>query len=204
MNRNYNQEFIKIRESVAKGTKLLLHSCCAPCSSAVLLRLAEYFDVTIFYYNPNIMDENEYIKRANEQQRFIDLINTGKTDIKTIAPIKVLFGEYDNNNFLKMVNGLEQQKEGGSRCKLCYDMRLRKTFEVAKEKGYDYFCSTLSVSPYKNAEWLNEIGENLQTDKVKWLTSDFKKKQGFLVSTKLSQKYGLYRQHYCGCQLTVE
>ena len=150
------------------------------------------------------MGEEEYIKRANEQKRFIDLVNAGKTEIKPIVPIKIIFGEYNNDAFLKMVKGLEGQKEGGSRCKMCYAMRLNRTFETARENGFNYFCSTLSVSPYKNAEWINEIGETLQTDEVKWLVSDFKKEQGFLISTRLSQKYDLYRQHYCGCQLTAE
>ena len=178
MDRNYNKEFLEITKKVEKGTTLLLHSCCAPCSSAVLLRLAQFFDITVFYYNPNIMDKAEYIKRANEQQRFIDLINIGKTEIETAFPIKVIWGEYYNERFLKMVNGLEQEKEGGSRCKLCYNMRLLKTSEIAKANGFDYFCTTLSVSPYKNTKWINEIGEKLQTEKTKWLSSDFKKEQG--------------------------
>ena len=176
-----------------KVPKLLLHSCCAPCSSYCLMVLAEYFEVTVFYYNPNIYPEEEYRMRVEEQQRFI-------REFPTKYPVSFVEGFYDTKAFYEMAKGLEQVPEGGERCFRCYEMRLRKTAELAKEQEFDYFTTTLSISPLKNAQKLNEIGERLCRDrKVKWLPSDFKKKEGYKKSTEISKEYEMYRQDYCGC-----
>lgn len=171
--------------------KLLLHSCCAPCSSYVLEYLSEYFDITIFYYNPNISPQEEFIKRVKEQKRLIG---------QMMKTIDVIEGEYDSDTFYNLAKGLEQLKEGGERCFRCYRMRLEKTALKAKEMGFDYFTTTLSISPHKNAQVLNQIGKELSEQYgVKYLFSDFKKKNGYKRSCTLSEIYGLYRQNYCGC-----
>ena len=172
---------------------LLLHSCCAPCSSYVLEYLSEYFSITVFYYNPNIFPEEEFVKRIEEQKMLIQKLPS-KHNIQFIA------GEYDSEKFYEMSKGLEKVPEGGERCFKCYELRLRKTAELAKAGGYDYFTTTLSISPMKNAQKLNEIGEALAEEYgIKYLCSDFKKKNGYKRSTELSREYGLYRQDYCGC-----
>ena len=190
---NYDLEMEKqIAMLTANKNKLLLHACCAPCSSAVLERIAKYFDITILYYNPNITDEKEYQKRLDELQRFIENLKEEN--------IKVLPGKYHPEVFLQMANGLEQEPERGKRCYQCYKLRLEETAKVAEELGFDYFTTTLSISPYKNSNWLNEIGEEL--NKVYhpiYLYADFKKKNGYKRSIELSEKYQLYRQNYCGC-----
>lgn len=169
---------------------LLLHSCCAPCSSACLERLAEAFHVTVLYYNPNIGDEKEYEKRKAEQIRF--LRETGLADF--------LDCPHEKEKFVGMSKGLEDEPERGKRCYLCYKLRLEKTAQMAKECGFDYFCTTLTLSPHKNAEWLNEIGQNLEREYgVAYLPSDFKKRGGYLRSLELSEQYRLYRQNFCGC-----
>lgn len=176
-----------------KVPTLLLHSCCAPCSSYVISYLIKYFNITILYYNPNISPKDEYDKRKEEQIRLIN-------EIEHENGLSIIDCDYDNDVFNKIVKGLEAEKEGGSRCHKCYQLRLKKTASIAKEKGFDYFCTTLSVSPYKNSLILNEIGKNLEDEyKVKWLYSDFKKKDGYKRSIELSKKYNLYRQDYCGC-----
>jgi len=172
---------------------LLLHSCCAPCSSYVLEYLSEFFEITIFYYNPNIFPKEEYEKRVTEQQEFI-----GKTN--KINPITFIEGEYDTERFYEISKGCEAENEGGERCYKCYELRLAETAMLAKEKGFDYFTTTLSISPYKNAEKLNEIGKVLEEKYgVKYLYSDFKKKNGYKRSIELSKEFDLYRQDYCGC-----
>ncbi len=190
---NYDLEMEKqIAMLTANKNKLLLHACCAPCSSAVLERIAKYFDITILYYNPNITDEKEYQKRLDELQRFIENLKAEN--------IKVLPGKYHPEVFLQMANGLEQEPERGKRCYQCYKLRLEETAKVAEELGFDYFTTTLSISPYKNSNWLNEIGEEL--NKVYhpiYLYADFKKKNGYKRSIELSKEYQLYRQDYCGC-----
>ena len=190
---NYDLEMEKqIAMLTANKNKLLLHACCAPCSSAVLERIAKYFDITILYYNPNITDEKEYQKRLDELQRFIKNLKAEN--------IKVLPGKYHPEVFLQMANGLEQEPERGKRCYQCYKLRLEETAKVAEELGFDYFTTTLSISPYKNSNWLNEIGEEL--NKVYhpiYLYADFKKKNGYKRSIELSKEYQLYRQDYCGC-----
>lgn len=172
---------------------LLLHSCCAPCSSYCLEYLSSYFKITVFYYNPNIYPPEEYEKRVREQQHFIERLPAK-------YPISFLEGTYDTDRFYEMARGLEQVKEGGERCFRCYELRLRESAEMAKELGMDYFTTTLSISPLKNAEKLNEIGTALAKEYgIAYLNSDFKKKNGYKRSVELSEEYGMYRQYYCGC-----
>ena len=176
---------------------LFLHACCAPCSSYVLEYLSSYFKITVLYYNPNIYPESEYSKRIIEQQTLI-----GEMDTK--YPVQFIAGGYDKEKFYEMAKGLEKVKEGGVRCFKCYELRLRETAEIAKEGGYDYFTTTLSISPLKNAAKLNEIGLKLAEEYgVSYLTSDFKKKNGYKRSVELSAQYGLYRQDYCGCEFSM-
>ena len=175
--------------------KMLLHVCCAPCSSSVLERLVKDFDVTIHYYNPNIYPESEYTMRDDELHRFIKEAYDNN--------IEIITEEYDHNEYLDVISGLENEKEGGSRCEKCFRLRLRKTAELAKEKGFDIFTTTLSVSPYKNFRLLNEIGKELEAELgIKYYEANFKKQDGYLRSIRLSQQYGLYRQDYCGCEFS--
>ena len=194
--RNYQRELddlIKEIEADDKVPTLLLHSCCAPCSSYVLEYLSQYFKITVLYYNPNIYPESEYRYRAEEQKRFISLL-----PVK--YPISFVEGDYIPKDFYQTVKGLEHIREGGERCFACYRLRLTEAANAAKELGLDYFATTLTISPLKNASKLNEIGEELaDTYHVRWLPSDFKKKNGYKRSTELSHEYGMYRQDYCGC-----
>lgn len=172
---------------------LLLHSCCAPCSSYCLEYLSDYFNITVFYYNPNIYPEEEYEKRVCEQQRFI-------RELPVKHPVSFIEGTYDKERFYEMAKGLEDCPEGGERCFLCYELRLRETAELAKRMKMDYFTTTLSISPLKNADKLNEIGDSLAEEYgILYLNSDFKKKNGYKRSVELSEQYGMYRQYYCGC-----
>ncbi len=193
---NYQKELDKILESLEKEGKtprLLLHSCCAPCSSYVLEYLSQYFKITDFFYNPNIDLESEYTKRIVELQKLIDTMPMKHS-------VSFLAGPYDSDKFYAMAKGLEHVKEGGERCFKCYELRLRETAKLAAEGEYDYFTTTLSISPHKNAGKLNEIGNRLGEEYgVAYLPSDFKKKNGFKRSIELSAKYDLYRQNYCGC-----
>ena len=168
--------------------KLLLHSCCGPCSTAVIERLAPEYDLTVFYYNPNIFPREEYEKRLSEQKRLLEILN-----------IPFIEGKFLPEEYFECIRGYEMQNEGEERCYKCYQLRLRKTFEFAKENNFEIFTTTLSVSPRKNAKWINEIGEKLQNEKLKFLVADFKKKDGYKRSIELSKQYNLYRQHYCGC-----
>ena len=203
--RNFQKELDKLLDGMVKnqeaGKRLFLHSCCAPCSSYVLEYLRMYFRITVFYYNPNISFEAEYQKRVAEQKRLIDAFNASAYNAQeTGYPIDIVEGDYEPQRFYDMAKGLEDCPEGGERCFLCYELRLRRTAELAKEGGYDYFCTTLSISPLKNAKKLNEIGERLENEyQVRWLASDFKKKNGYQRSIELSAEYQLYRQDYCGC-----
>ena len=195
--RNYQKEMEKIMEGLQGERKsLLLHSCCAPCSSAVLEKLQEIFEITVYYYNPNISEDLEYRKRVEEQKRLIDAFNQKNPDF----PIKVIDGEYEPQEFYKIAKGLENCPEGGERCFKCYALRLEKTAQVAKEGNYDYFTTTLTISPLKNAGKLNEIGEEMALKYgTTFLPSDFKKKEGYKRSIELSKEYDLYRQNFCGC-----
>lgn len=187
------EEVIGRHREAGEVPRLMLHSCCAPCSSYVLEYLSEYFEITVFYYNPNIDPEEEYRKRVREQENLI-----GRMDVK--YPIQFLEGSFDQECFYEMAKGMEELAEGGKRCFACYELRLRQTAQRAKEQGMDYFTTTLSISPRKNAGKLNEIGLALGEEYgVPYLTSDFKKKDGYRRSVELSKEYGLYRQDYCGC-----
>ena len=194
--RNYQKELDQLLLQLnpeAEAPTLLLHSCCAPCSSYVLEYLSEYFRITVLYYNPNIYPESEYHTRAEEQKRFI-------ATLPTRYPVDFIEGAYVPEDFYRCARGMEQLPEGGARCFACYRLRLEKAADTAKEKGCSFFASTLSISPLKNAEKLNEIGEQLAREyQVRWLPNDFKKKNGYKRSTELSREYGMYRQDYCGC-----
>ena len=190
---NYDLEMEKQIKNIKEGDTLLLHACCAPCSSACLERLGDYFNISIFYYNPNITEEDEYIKRINEIKKFI-------SEFKTKYPIKLIEGRYDPNEFFDMAKGLESEPERGSRCYKCYKLRLKESAKVASDLGFDYFCTTLTLSPHKNSNWINEIGEELDKEYTStYLYSDFKKKNGYKKSIEFSKEYDLYRQDYCGC-----
>ncbi len=196
MNKNYQIEMEKIIEKEQEQNHvptLLLHSCCAPCSSSVLERLNSFFQITILYYNPNIDPEEEYFKRKEEEKRFLSLFPSK-------YPIFFLDCDYDRNSFYEVVKGLEHCKEGEERCYRCYQLRLEKTAKEAQKNHFDYFGTTLSISPYKNSNWINEIGLSLAKKyQISYLPADFKKKNGYQRSIELSQKYQLYRQDYCGC-----
>lgn len=191
---NYNIELEKIIKEIEKNKtkpKLLLHTCCAPCSSSVIERLCNYFNIIIFYYNPNIEPYEEYIKRKEEQKRYLKEI---KKDIKFEDC------DYENEEFKNISKGLEHLPEGGHRCHECYKLRLIKTAKKAKELNCAYFGTTLTVSPYKNSQILNSLGEEISKQfEIKYLYSDFKKKEGYKRSIELSKEYNLYRQDYCGC-----
>ena len=197
---NYQKELEKLLkqlEGEGKVPDLLIHSCCAPCSSYVLEYLSEYFKITVFYYNPNIYPESEYTKRILEQQKLI-------RDMRFRYPVSFLAGKYDKEKFYKMAEGMEDLKEGGARCMKCYELRLSETARQAAAGGFDYFTTTLSISPLKNTQKLNEIGERLGREYgVEYLMSDFKKKNGYKRSIELSKEYGLYRQDYCGCEFSI-
>lgn len=193
---NYQKELDNIiRDITAKQVtpKLLIHSCCAPCSSYVLEYLSEYFAITIYYYNPNIYPKEEYTRRVEEQQYLIQ-------SMPLKNPVEFKQGDYRPEEFYQYIKGYEQEPEGGERCFLCYRQRLEEAAKVAKTDGYDYFTTTLSISPHKNAGKLNEIGNEVGTlYGVTYLPSDFKKKNGYKRSIELSKEYNLYRQDYCGC-----
>lgn len=191
---NYQIELEKILEKEKdRIPTLLLQVCCAPCSSYVLEYLSSHFQITILYYNPNIMNEEEYQKRLHEVERLIHTMLLAN-------PVTILPCEHEVSEFLKIAKGKEDLKEGGERCYNCYKLRLERTARLAKEHHFDYFGTTLSISPYKNATWLNEIGESLAKEyRVPYLYADFKKKNGYKRSIELSHVYGLYRQDYCGC-----
>ena len=194
---NYNLRMEEIINNVTPGTSLLLHACCAPCSSSVLERLGDYFKVSILYYNPNITKEEEYNKRLIELEKFVGEFNTK-------YPVEVIAGRYNPKEFFDIARGLENEEERGVRCYKCYLLRLKETAKIAEEMGFDYFTTTLSLSPYKDAKWINEIGEMLQGEfDVKFLFSDFKKKNGYRRSIELSNEFNLYRQDYCGCVYSI-
>ena len=180
-------------EGLEKKKTLLLHACCAPCSSYVLEYLSKYFDITLFFYNPNIYPEEEFRFREDELRRLIG-------EMPLPSGVNIISGRYDPSEFFDIARGYEELPEGDERCRRCYALRLEESARAAKEGGFDYFCTTLSISPYKNAEWLNTIGKEMSEKYgVGYLFSDFKKKNGYKRSCQLSEQYSLYRQDYCGC-----
>lgn len=194
--RNYQKELDNIIQNMDGRKKLLLHSCCAPCSSYCLEYLTKYFDITIFYYNPNISESEEFEKRVSELKRLI-----AEADYDNRP--ELIVGEYEPEVFEAMAKGLENEPERGKRCYECYKLRMEKTAELAKKLNMDYFTTTLSISPLKNADWINEIGELLAAvQEVPHLPSDFKKREGYKRSIELSEKYHLYRQNFCGCRFS--
>ena len=198
MNRNYYQEFLGTLKNIDANNKptLLLHVCCAPCSSHCLSVLEPYFDITVFYYNPNISPFEEYERRLNEEKRYLSLVHPN---------IKIVDVNYDSEKFDELAKGYEDLPEGGERCKKCYRLRLDETAKFAKEHNFDYFTTTLTVSPYKHSATLNEIGEDVAKKyDLKYLCSDFKKENGYQHSIELSKQYNLYRQDYCGCKYSKD
>lgn len=194
---NYHKICKEILTNLNYTPKILLHSCCAPCSSQVITLLTEYFDITILYYNPNIYPKDEYIKRKEEQ---IKLIN----EIEHKNKIDIIDSDYENNIYENTIKGLENEPEGGKRCQQCFILRLEKTAQIAKKLNYNYFSTTLTVSPHKNSTIINNIGYELEKKyNIKWLPSDYKKEEGYKKSIELSKKYNLYRQDYCGCKYSV-
>lgn len=220
---NYQKELEKILANPEnRGKHLFLHSCCAPCSSYVLTYLSTFFKITVFYYNPNITDNAEYRLRVEEQKRLIETLNSeamkdypewsygiASEDKPSRFPIEAIDGDYDLEAYYNAVKGYENEPEGGARCAICFRMRLIKTLEEAIKNGADYFATTLTISPMKNADLINSIGISLansdnNTAGIKWLMSDFKKKEGYKHSIELSGKYNLYRQNFCGCEFSKE
>ena len=202
-NRNYQRELDEITAKISRSEtlpRLLLHACCAPCSSYCLEYLTRFFDITVLYYNPNITDTEEYNKRAAELVRLTE-------EMPFENPVRVIIAQHDPESFPSAAKGLESAREGGERCFKCYRLRLEYAAKYAacdpNDRGFDYFCTTLSISPLKNAQKLNAIGEELsEIYKVKWLPSDFKKRGGYQRSIELSKQYNLYRQNFCGCEFS--
>ena len=191
---NYQLVLEDTLKSIEPGKKLLLHACCAPCSSYCIEYLSNYFEITVFYYNPNIDTDLEYEKRVNELKRFV-------SEFKTKYPVHLVVLPHLQEEYLKEVVGLEDEPERGKRCLKCYELRLRKSFSYAKENNFDYITTTLTLSPLKNSKVINEIGNKLEKEYgFKYLYSDFKKKEGYKRSIVLSREYNLYRQDYCGCK----
>lgn len=193
---NYQKILDETIEDIKKAEyvpKLLIHSCCAPCSSYVLEYLSQYFSITVYYYNPNIFPEKEYLYRIKEQEKLIKLM-------KVKNPISFIGSDYTPKDFYNNIRGFEKEPEGGERCTICYRLRLEESAKLASKMCFDYFTTTLSISPLKDAQRLNTIGNNLgEQYGVKYLYSDFKKKNGYKRSVELSKEYELYRQNYCGC-----
>ena len=190
---NYRKELDKLIADLNNRPALLLHACCAPCSSYCLEYLTQYFDITVYFYNPNISESDEYMMRKEELKRFV-------SEYTFENEVRIIEGDYNPDEFYQAARGLEKCPERGERCMKCYALRLRKTALLAKKLNSDYFCTTLSISPLKDAAAINEIGYRLEKETgVSWLPSDFKKKEGYKRSIELSGEYGLYRQNYCGC-----
>lgn len=202
MNINYDKLFEEKRRQNHNG-KLLLHVCCAPCATYCLTQVLENFDVTLFYSNDNITDPKEWQKRLGEVQKLVEIVNGGEFEVQPKFPLKLVVQNFDNSRFFQAAQGLENEKEGGARCTQCFLLRLSDTFCYAKEHDFELCGTTLTVSPYKNSQLLNEIGQKLaEGETLQWLPSDFKKRGGYNESIRLSQKYELYRQHFCGCNFS--
>lgn len=196
MKRNYDKEMQALLDVIPQGEELLLHSCCGPCSSAVLEQLAEHFAITLLYYNPNIWPQKEYDRRQDEQESLLQ-------KLCTTYPIKFIRVEYNPEEFLQVALGLEEEPEGGARCAQCFKLRLTQAAKEAKSRGIKWFTTTLSISPHKNSMLLNKIGEEIAAEyELNYLFSDFKKREGYKRSLDLSSQYGLYRQEYCGCEFS--
>lgn len=197
MKENYNNKMKEIISSLDYTPKILLHSCCGPCSTTVINILSKYFMVDVLYYNPNIEPEKEYIKRKQEQIKFIN-------EFKSENEVNLIDADYNNEEFMKDLHPLKDEKEGGARCAVCIKKRMNYTAKLAKKLGYDFFSTTLTVSPHKNSELINKIGEALEKEyNIRFLYSDFKKEDGYLKSIKYSKEYNLYRQNYCGCRYSI-
>lgn len=205
MKRNYQLELDKITKRISETGEtpsLLLHACCAPCSSYCLEYLAEYFDITVLFYNPNLYPEAEYEKRADEERRLISEMNERLAE--SGKEIRLAVSDFDSREFYEKIKGLEDCREGGERCRKCFELRLERAAEYAKDHGFDFFTTTLTISPLKNAERLNDVGEKAaEKFGVRHLPSDFKKRGGYQRSIVLSREYGLYRQDYCGCVFSL-
>ncbi len=199
MKENYHKKMLEIiskNQELGRVPTLLLHTCCGPCSTTVIHRLAKYFKITVFYYNPNIEPYEEYLKRKREQIRFLK-------EYPAENPVSFLDCDWDNLSFLEAAKGFEEEKEGGIRCHKCYYLRLAKTAQMAEEKRFDYFTTSLTISPYKNSQVINKIGSALEAQFASsYLYSDFKKENGYLESIHFSKEYDLYRQDYCGCHFS--
>lgn len=204
---NYQKELDKMIESLVSSAarpSLLLHACCGPCSSYVIEYLSSYFDITILYYNPNIYPEQEYNRRLEELKNFLP-----RFPVALKNNVKLVVLDYNQQEFYSAIQikdfpELAHEKEKGERCYKCYKFRLQKAFDYAQENNFEYFCTTLSISPFKDSQKINQIGSLLSTEKTKWLFSDFKKNSGFKRSLELSQEYNLYRQQYCGCVYSMQ
>ena len=206
-NTNFDKEFLRIvqnlddlsKKSAYVLPKLLLHACCAPCSTYCLSQVLQHFDVTLYYANDNITDGSEWAKRLDELQKHVEIVNNGNFVVTAAAPLKLQVQGFAPERFFETAKGLETQPEGGARCTKCFGLRLGDVKNFALSNGFDYFGTTLTVSPYKNARLLNALGMSLASDKLLWLPSDFKKRGGYNQSVELSIRYEIYRQHYCGC-----
>ena len=205
MNANYDKELQNLISQLDPSAppRLLLHACCAPCSTYCLTQLLTHFDVTLYYANDNITDRDEWAKRLGELEKLVAIVNNGQFVVQPIRQLKLVTQSFDAERFFAVAKGKESEKEGGARCNDCFVLRLGDTAQYATENGFDYFGTTLTVSPYKNSQVLNAIGMSLQMDAVKWLPADFKKRDGYKQSIELSQRYELYRQHYCGCAYSI-
>ena len=196
--RNYQKELDAIISRQEKpGARILLHSCCGPCSSSVLEYLTQFFEVTLLWYNPNLYPEAEYAKRLATQRELID-------KMELCGRVKLLVEPWQSEDYRSAVRGLEKEPEGGKRCEACFRLRLKKTAELARDGGYDFFCTTLTLSRHKNAELINDIGEEIARETgVRWLPSDFKKQGREMRSSELARRFGLYQQLYCGCAFSL-
>lgn len=206
MNVNYDILFEQLKNGIdtSNPPKLLLHACCAPCSTYCLTRVLDKFDVTLYYVNDNITDNAEWQKRLGELTKLVGIVNNRQFEMQPLRPLKLIVQTFNADKYYNAVRGRENEREGGARCTTCFQLRLGDTLAYAQNNGFELFGTTLTVSPYKNSQLLNSIGLSLQTDTVQWLPADFKKHGGYNESVRLSNKYELYRQHYCGCEFSLQ